>query len=172
MTSQFVCVGCITGPQGIQGHVKVRAFTEDPFDVTAYGPLLNEEGVPLFNLRLMHQTKDAMVIGEIEGVTTRTQAELYKNTYLYVPRSRLPALKEEETYYHADLQGLTVRDLEGAPMGIVRDVHDFGAGILLEVIKEDLAESIFIPFRKDIVPTVDLSERVLHVDATVLKAFE
>jgi len=170
--TSLLCVGCITGPQGIQGHVKVRAFTEDPFDVVSYGPLMDETGAPLFDLHLLHQTQDAVVIAQIDGVTTRNQAETYKNIYLYVSKDRLPSPKEEETYYHADLIGLTVLDLDNTLLGVVCEVHDFGAGILLEMQKEGSDDTVMIPFRKETVPTVDLQERTLHVDKSHLEDFE
>ncbi len=167
----LLCVGCITGPQGIQGQVKVRAFTEDPFDVVSYGPLMDETGAPLFELTLLHQTQDSVVIAQIEGVKTRTQAEFYKNTYLYVDKDRLPKLKEEETYYHADLIGLKVFDLQDNLLGVIHEVHDFGAGILLEMEPERSGETVMIPFQKDIVPSVDIASGTLYVDKSHLEAF-
>jgi 16S rRNA processing protein RimM len=170
--TSLLCVGCITGPQGIQGEVKVRTFTEDPFDVVSYGPLMDETGAPLFKLHLLHQTQDAVVIAKIDGVTTRNQAETYKNIYLYVSKDRLPTPEEEETYYHADLIGLKVLDLKNNSLGVISEVHDFGAGILLEMQKEGSDDTLMIPFRKDTVPTVDLKSGMLQVDKTHLAEFE
>lgn len=167
--SKYVCVGCITGAHGIKGCVKVRSFTEDPLHMNAYGPLLDEEGQFLFDLEPLHMAKDTVLVARIEGVTSREAAEKLKNTNLYVPRSVLPEV-EEETYYHSDLIGLTVLDSNKTPVGHVKEVHDFGAGILLE-IEQAGQKTFLIPFKQETVPVVDLKEGHIQVDAETLEAF-
>ena len=53
-----------------------------------------------------------------------------------MPRDALPPLGEGE-YYHADLIGLPCVDAEGAPLGTVVAVENFGAGDLLEIERPD-----------------------------------
>ena len=50
--SRRVCVGVVTGPQGVQGAVRIKSFTEVPEDVAGYGPLEDETGRRQFNLHL------------------------------------------------------------------------------------------------------------------------
>src|SRR5262249_23046022 len=73
---------------------------------------------------------------------------------LYVPRTALPETKEDE-FYHADLIGLPVETREGACLGTVRAVHNFGAGDILELRSEDGSE-LLLPFSDAVVPDVDL----------------
>src|SRR4051812_36633571 len=58
---QRVCVGVITGPQGVQGAVRIKSFTEVPVDITGYGPVEDEAGHRRFELRL---------VGTAKGVVT------------------------------------------------------------------------------------------------------
>lgn len=169
-TSQYICVGCITGPQGLKGQVKVKTFTEDPFDITSYGPLLNAEGHPLFSIKILRHAKGPMVIAAIEGVESRTAAESLRNTEFYVDRSHLPELEEE--YYQQDLQGLQVVDQNQSPLGHVTAVHDFGAGHVLEVLPAGGGKTCMLPFRKEICLTVDLSSGIIEVSQESFEAFQ
>ena len=51
---------------------------------------------------------------------TLPAAQALTNTDLYVPRDRLPAIKDDDTFYHSDLVGLDVVTADGAQVGTVR----------------------------------------------------
>jgi len=65
----------------------------------------------------------------------------------------LPPLAEGE-YYHADLIGLACIDGEGAAVGTIVAVENFGAGDLLEVDRADGKRSL-IPFKPGVADLVD-----------------
>lgn len=150
-----VCLGVIVGAHGVRGQVRIKSFTEDPADVAAYGPVSDAEGRRSFDLRVVGEAK-GVVLAALSGVGDRNGAEALKGLQLFVPRTALPALEEEEVFYHADLIGLRAEDEAGAPLGRVKAVHDFGAGDLLELTLEDGGERL-VPFTKAVVPVVDLS---------------
>ncbi len=155
-----VCLGVITGAHGVRGLVRVKSFTEVPEDVAAYGPLSDEDGTRVLTLAVTGRSKDAL-LARVEGVVDRDQALALKGTRLYVPRDVLPALEEDETYYHADLLGLAAEDPEGRPLGRVKAVHNFGAGDLLEL---DGGGARLVPFTRQAVPVVDLDGGRLVVE--------
>ena len=41
---ELVLIGVIAGAHGIRGEVKLKSFTADPADITAYGVLRDEAG--------------------------------------------------------------------------------------------------------------------------------
>ena len=67
----------------------------------------------------------------------------------------LPAADDDE-YYLADLVGLSAFDADGARIGVVNVVHDYGAGASLE-IERDGASALLLPFTKACVPVVDIT---------------
>src|SRR5947209_20438327 len=95
-----LCVGVITGPQGVRGAVRVKSFTDDPADVGAYGPVEDEAGQRRFQLKVVGTAK-GVVVATIAGLADRDAAEKLKGTRLYVQRSALPEPDEDE-YYHGD----------------------------------------------------------------------
>ncbi len=149
-----VCLGVIVGPQGIRGEVRIKAFTADPEDVGAYGPVADKAGARSFSLKVRGQAK-GVVIAAIQGVADRNAAEALKGTELYVDRARLPAPDDEDTFYHADLVGLAAEDPEGQPIGRVVGVFDHGAGDVIDIRGGD-GKAVTVPFTKAVVPVVDV----------------
>ncbi|MFL5268984.1 MAG: ribosome maturation factor RimM [Stellaceae bacterium] len=150
--AQRVCVGAITGPQGVHGAVRIKSFTENPEDIAGYGPVENEDGDRRFELHLTGTAKGVLV-ALIAGVVERDQAAALRGTRLYLPRSALPQTADDE-YYHADLLGLEAVLGDGTPVGRVRAIHDFGAGDTLELARPG-APPVMVPFTRSVVPVVD-----------------
>lgn len=151
--SPRVRLGVITGPHGVTGAVRVKSFAAIPADVAAYGPLSNEAGTERYALAVIGESRGA-VLARIGGVASREAAESLRGTTLWVARDALPPTEPEE-YYHADLVGLRVETPQGDVVGTVRAVHDFGAGDLLEIEREDGA-TLHLAFTRDVVPEIDL----------------
>lgn len=160
-TASRICVGVITGPQGVRGAVRVKSFTEVAEDVAAYGALEDEAGQRRFELRLQGAAK-GLLVARLAGVEDRTEAERLRGVRLYLPRSSLPATAEDE-YYHADLIGLEAVLGDGTPVGRVRAVHDFGAGDTLELARSG-APPLMVPFTRAIVPVIAPAEGRLVLD--------
>ncbi|MBE2275764.1 MAG: 16S rRNA processing protein RimM [Rhodobacteraceae bacterium] len=156
-----ICVGAIAGAFGVQGEVRLKSYCAEPSDIAAYGPLYASDG-RRFTLRLTRPVAGGLG-ARVSGVATREEAEALKGTELYVDRSRLPALPDDE-FYHADLVGLSARDPGGAEIGRVISVQNHGAGDLLEIAVPDRAGSLLVPFTRAAVPTVDLGRRLVIVD--------
>ena len=150
----------IVGVHGVRGAVRIKPFTAEPGDVAAYGPVSDEQGGRQFALRVTAVRK-GVVIANIDGIDDRNAAEALKGVRLYVPRALLPVPDEE--YYHADLIGLRVEREDGALLGEVRALHDFGAGDLIEVIPVGGGNPLVLPFTREAVPVVDIASGRLVV---------
>ncbi|HEX5452216.1 MAG TPA: ribosome maturation factor RimM [Stellaceae bacterium] len=161
ISDKRVCVGVITGAQGVRGAVRVKSFTADPADVARYGPLADEPGEREFHLSFIGNAK-GVIIAKIAGIDDRDRAETLRGLRLYVPRTALPPTQEDE-YYHADLIGLNAVLADGAPLGRVRAVHDFGAGDTLEIARA-AGQPVMVPFTRAIVPVVDMKAGRLVID--------
>jgi 16S rRNA processing protein RimM len=155
-------VAQIGAAHGIRGEVRLRAFTAEPMAVADYGPLQSEDGARVFEIATLRPSKGHLV-ARLRGVDDREAAERLTNIKLYVPRERLPAPEDDDTFYYADLIGLTAFTVEGADFGHVLAVHDFGAGTLLEIQPKDGA-SVMLAFTQATVPTVDVAGGRVVID--------
>ena len=161
-----ICVAQIGAAHGIRGEVRLRSFTQDPRAVTSYGPLESEDGTQRFEIEALRPAKDHFV-ARLAGIGNREAAEKLTNLKLYVPRDRLPPVQEPETYYHADLVGLAAVTADGARLGTVTAVHNFGAGDMIEIRPQGGGEPQMIPFTDANVPEIDIAAgRVVVVPLT------
>lgn len=126
-----LCLGRVGGARGLKGEVRIRAFTGRARDIAAYGPLTDGAGLRSFAVSVVAETEGG-VIARLSGIADRTAAERLKGLDLYVPRAALPELPAGE-FYQADLLGLVAEDTEGRFLGRVAQIHDFGAGAILEI---------------------------------------
>lgn len=152
--SALVCVARIGAAHGVRGAVKLWTFTEDPFAVRRYGPLLSKDGKRQFEVATAREAKDHLV-ATFKGVTTRDEAERLNGIELYVPRDKLPATDADE-YYHTDLIGLAAVTTDGEPLGRVVAIQNFGAGDIIEIAPPK-GPTLLLPFSNAVVPDVDLA---------------
>lgn len=145
----------IGAAHGIRGEVRVKSFTADPEAFQDYGPLYDARG-RRFVVRNARPLKEDMLVVAFEGVSDRTMAETLNRTRLYVDRSALPEPEDDDEFYHADLLGLRAVTSDGETIGTIVAVPNFGSDDLLEVARPG-RQSVYIPFTRAVVPTVDLA---------------
>jgi len=155
------CAAVVASAHGVQGHVKVKCFLEDPTQLKAYSPFSNEAGEPVFAVKkILSQNKDMLIVS-FQGVTDRTKAEELRGAKLMLAQERLPNLSDN-TYYHKDLIGLSVMSFEGQSLGTVHALYNFGAGELLEL--KTLKDSLhMMPFTHEMVPEINLEKGSLRL---------
>ena len=112
-----------------------------------------------FNNGALTLTSLRGLIARFAEIGDRSAAEALRGTTLTVPRSALPLLQDGE-YYHADLIGLACVSPEGAPLGEVVTVENFGAGDVLEIERPD-GSRFMVPMRPDVVSEWDSAHMVV-----------
>ncbi|MGC1572502.1 MAG: ribosome maturation factor RimM [Pseudolabrys sp.] len=146
----------------MRGEVKLWSFTEDPAAVAHYGPLETQDGSRCFEIEALRAAKDHFV-ARIAGVNDRDAAEKLRNIELYIPRARLPKIEEADTFYHADLVGLDAITPDGARVGTVHALHNFGAGDIIEIAPAEGGDPLMLPFNETTVPKIDVAARQVVV---------
>lgn len=156
----LVVIAAVAGAHGVKGEARIKAFG-DPDQVCGYGPFLDAQGAVLLTPVRARPGPNGLVVASFRERRSREEIQAMKSTKLYVPREALPALEEDE-FYHADLIGLPVEDLSGAPLGKVKAIQDYGAGDILEVAGPD--GTLLIPFTREAVPHVDVKAGRITAD--------
>ncbi|MCZ4352592.1 ribosome maturation factor RimM [Roseovarius aestuarii] len=165
MSDEMICIGAIAGAFGVHGEVRLKSFAAQSEDIATYGPLSTEDGSRQFTVSLTGQASNGLT-ARLSGVRSKEDADALRGLQLYVPRSVLPALPDDE-YYHADLVGLDVFDTGGTRLGRVKSVHNHGASDLLELSIPGDSATVLLPFTQAAVPTVDLASRRIVADPPV-----
>jgi 16S rRNA processing protein RimM len=156
----MVLMGVIQGAHGLHGHVSIRTFTEETESLEDYSPLYNEKG-DMFEIESLKQGAGGSVLAKLKGVSDRTSAEKLKGTGLYLPRNILEDLSDEN-YYYVDLIGLEVVLEDKTHYGFVKNILNFGAGDILEILQEK-GSLILVQFRHEFVPFVDLKKGIMVI---------
>ena len=157
----LLLVGRIAGSFGVKGEVRLTTYTEDPMALARYRVLLREDGSPALTVETARQAKDTLIV-RATGVTDKDQADALRGLRLHVRRDALPEPEEDE-FYLADLIGLRAELADGAAFGTVKAVHDFGAGDILEIDPGGGRATVLVPFTKEAVPEVKITEGRLLV---------
>lgn len=147
-----VTLAVVIGAHGVAGEVRLKVFAED----LARYPSYNGGALSLVSVRAGSNG----AIARFAEIKDRNAAEALRGTELTVPRRALPPLGDGE-YYHADLIGLSVQTPDGAPVGRIVLVENFGAGDVLEIEKPD-GKRFMAPMNGQAVP--EWSDQRLIID--------
>lgn len=150
----LVLLGRIGAAHGIRGEVRIQSFTENPLDIAEYGPLLTDRDGLSVRIRKARLSKN-VIIATLADVNDRNKAETLNGVELYVPRSALPDVEDEDDFYYSDLIGLDVRLEDGSSHGKIKNVVNYGAGDILEITQTD-GRIALLPFTRAIVPKVSI----------------
>ena len=153
--SDLIPVGAIAGAYGVRGELRVKSYCAVPEDIERYSPLFTEDRAQEYALAILRPIKNGFA-ARIPQVATKEKADALRGTVLYAERSKLPSLPDDE-FYHADLIGLEVYDTGGVLLGRVKTVQNHGADDLLELKLAGQSATVFLPFTRAAVPTVDLA---------------
>jgi 16S rRNA processing protein RimM len=161
MGERLILVAQAAGAFGVKGELRLTAYTDDPLNLLTYSPLLNADGSLALTLTGGRAVQGALIARALE-VKTREEAQALRGLRLYVARTSLPEPDEDE-FYLADLAGLEARSPDGAVLGAVKSVQNFGAGDLLEIAPADGAPSWWAPFTRTVAIDVRLNEGWLTI---------
>jgi 16S rRNA processing protein RimM len=102
------------------------------------------------------------VVFKLLGVDSIDAAEKLAGADVAIPREQRLALDEHE-YYLSDLIGCTVME-QGRVIGLVEDLHEYGAAPLLAV-RDSNGREILIPFAKAICVVIDPAAKRIEIEA-------
>ena len=163
----MICLGAVFGASGVRGALRLKVFTEDLNAISDYGPVTvfshdHPEGQK-HKVKILHSVKGG-VAATLKGVNDRNKAEGLKGAMLYIEKSALPELEEDDGFYFEDLVGLWARDINDKQFGKVEGVFNFGAGDIVEVNLSKEKGKRMYPFTDEIVPIVNIQEGFLVIN--------
>lgn len=159
---KLVTLGRISGVFGVKGWVKVHSYTEPRDNIVGFGVwTLRRHGVDSTIEIEDGRSHGANVVAKLRGVDDPDQARELIGAEVIIERSALPECKPGE-YYWTDLEGLEVRTLGGAPLGVVDHLIATGGHDLL--VLAGPAQRM-IPFVVgEVIRSVDLDAGVIVAD--------
>ena len=160
---EYLLIGEITKPQGVQGELKVRPITCDPyrFEGMKYAYVQDGESYKKVAISVRRVGEDAIFL-RMEGVETRNDAETMRGIQLFIDRANAVELDEDSTFI-CDLMGLRGVLTDGSEIGKIIDVMQPG-GTDVYVFKGKRGE-VLVPALKSVVVKVDLAAGEMLLDS-------
>ncbi len=163
---RYLAVARLRKPHGLKGDFSIFPLTSDPATVFAEGQQLVRMGL------------DGQLIGEpveiersrgyhrewllkFRGVEARDVLDTWRGQFLGAPAEMLAPPGEGEVYLH-ELEGFSVRQQDGTPLGLVTSMYELASGLTLQV--QGPKREFLLPFKKEFVRRVDREQRVLEVE--------
>lgn len=158
---RLLVMGRVAGAFATRGWVKIQPFTEQVDGLLQYATWrIGRDGdwreVTVEQGAAHGQT----LVAKLAGVESREAAAALRGLEVGVSRSDLPASGDGE-FYWADLQGLSVRNLEGQSLGVVDGLLETGGSPVLVVKGE---RERLIPFVQPVVQAVETAQKMIVVD--------
>jgi len=154
-------IGRVVAPRGIRGELKVVVETDDPERFHLLREVYLGDGLVRFQVRRV-RLRGGQAWLQLAGIDTRTAAEQWRDTYLYVPLEQALPLAEGEYYYY-QIEGLTAITEEGQVLGRVAEVLPTGANDVYVVRGEE--GEVLLPALKDVIVRIDLEAGTMVVRA-------
>lgn len=157
-------IGRLRKPHGLKGEFTVFPLTSTPQAVfTAGSKLMRVDlgGEPLGELEIESARpyhREWLV--KFRGITDRPALDALRGCFVSVEAERLTEPEGDEVYLH-ELEGFSVRDEAGRPLGLVTGLYEVAAGLMIEV--QGPKREFLLPYKKEFVVGVERGERRLVV---------
>ncbi|MCL7929328.1 ribosome maturation factor RimM [Halomonas llamarensis] len=163
-----VVLGKLTSPHGVKGWLKVYAYTspiDSIFDYPEWS-VRKGENLTCYTVAQGRRQGKGLVV-QLEGVNDRDAAEILANADILMPKEALPALSDDEYYWH-ELEGLSVLTQVGERLGQVSYLFETGANDVMVVHGDNEAidkRERLLPFLPgDVIIDVDIKAKRMVVN--------
>ncbi len=161
MKQEYFEIGQIVNTFGIKGFVKVNPFTDDMQRFEELKSVLvikNKETIHMQIEEVKYHKNQVLI--KFKGIEDINMAEKYKGCYIRIKREDARKLPKD-TYFIADLIGLTVYDDNGNLLGKVDDIYNNKSHDIY-VVKNDLGKQILLPSTKEVIKQIDIdNDRII-----------
>ncbi len=143
-------VGKVSKAQGVKGELKVHCMLDDASQLEGVTQLyISNTSRKVLKFRAQHNVFFVL----LEGIGDRNNAETYRDWEIFADKEciNLP----ENSYFLQDLLQCTVYTNDGAQLGRVVDISQYGSADVYTVACADGGTKSF-PWLKDIIISVDI----------------
>ena len=165
MQEKYISIGKILNFHGILGEVKVgytKGKEHQLLGEQLFFVKINNSYKKLEVEKLRFHKNTALI--KFLEINSINEALEYKGAILYTPIESLRKNLEEDEFLIDDLIGADAYNLQGEFIGKVSAINKQGASDLLS-IKNNEGQEFFVPFVKELVPSVDLKNNKIVINA-------
>lgn len=157
---QSLAVGRVLRPHGIRGDLLVEASNDFLQSLQPESELiLGEQGATYSVVSIRpHQGRFLL---KLRGCADRDQAEQFRGLEILIPADRIGPLPPG-VYYHWQIIGLEVVELEGRSLGAVSEILETG-GNDVYVVRSASGAELLLPAISSVILEIDLEKQRIRV---------
>jgi 16S rRNA processing protein RimM len=160
--SDLVAIGQIVRSFGVKGDVRVKSLSDVPgrFEGLREVTIETPSGKTIETVvSRVRKDLDSYVIG-LEALSTPEEAALFRGSLLKIPEDQVPALPDGQ-YYEFQLIGMTVKDEQGQPLGMLEDIMETASHPVFVV--RGPGREWLVPGRQAVIASMDVAQRTMIV---------
>jgi len=160
-----ILLGKLGKPHGVKGFLYIHYYGEDDNKFSSYEGLFLEDGTAVKVEKLLLQ-KDRVIL-KFQETNSRNDSEKLRDKELFILEDSLPVLDNNQAYYF-ELEGLSVKNLENAHLGKIKEILETNANDVLVI--EPTVNSIdekerLVPYVKDnVVKEINKKDKTILID--------
>lgn len=163
---RLVEVGEIFKPHGIKGEVTLTLDAPlEPADLRCFILQIDGLFVPFFAESVRPRGAESWLV-KMDGVDNERDAAALARHKIYTPADELPEGFDEaydDGIYLYDLIGYTLTDTDGTEVGVIDNIDDSTANVLLHVTTAS-GTRVFVPFADELMTDIDTDNRRLSLN--------
>lgn len=158
--SVYLAIGFLRRPHGISGEIIMDLHTDFPERIKPGRKVYVGENYDTLTIDTVRSHGNGLLV-RLRGVDTPEGAGRFRNQWMYVKSTEVPALPEGQIYKH-QLVGITVTADTGETLGVLNEIIETGANDVY-VVKKESGGEILLPAIPDVILETDMNDRVMKV---------
>jgi 16S rRNA processing protein RimM len=156
----YLVVGFLRRAHGLRGEMIMDLHTDFPERLRSGRKLfVGDEHKPMTLSGARPHAKGMLV--KFKGIETPEDAGLFRNQWVYVRATDVPALPEGKIYQH-ELFGFHVVDENDHPLGELVEIIETGANNVY-VVRDESGKEILLPAIPSVILELDTDRRLMRV---------
>ena len=163
--TDYLVIGRIVRPFGIRGELKVLPTTDDAGRFTCMDHIYMKRHDEFFLQQVdrARLSKDFVLL-KLQGVDSRTDAEKLRNAAIYIDRAHAAEI-DEDSHYYCDVEGCTVKTVQGEIVGTVVDIQNAGSCDVYCIRRTGSSvDELLIPAVQDVVKSIDIQKKEILIE--------
>tara|TARA_B100002051_G_C16703109_1_gene622147 strand:- start:1222 stop:1722 length:501 start_codon:yes stop_codon:yes gene_type:complete len=158
--NRLIYIAKVVSTHGLKGELKIYTYLDDPKSIIKFKKLFDKNGNEIFKIQNIKFHKNNMVIASMLNSSTKNEADSFVGKKIYIDKVELKPTDKNEFYYN-DLIKLKVENEKGELIGTIVNVHNFGAGNIIEIKENQSSETFMLPFTESFFPKVFVGRKVI-----------
>ncbi len=156
----YLVVGFLRRAHGLQGEMIMDLHTDFPERFRSGRKLFVGEEYKVMTVESVRSHAKGMLI-KFKGIETPEDTAQFRNQWVYVKASEVPALPEGQIYQH-ELFGFKVVDENENPLGELVEIIETGANDVY-VVRDESGKEILLPAIPSVILDLDPIRRLMRV---------